>query len=74
MFYLCSIHRSQGEWVGWRCGGGQSARRSIFDIVYQATPNGPDFAVAPARPAGPPVNFLYMGVVPQIRENSGLHS
>jgi hypothetical protein len=39
-----------------------SLRRSIFDIVYQTTPNRHWTPARPARPQNRPVNFLYMGL------------
>jgi hypothetical protein len=40
---------------------GLEPRRSIFDIVYQATPNGTDRRANPRASKDRPVNFLYMG-------------
>jgi hypothetical protein len=59
MFLLCS-YRS-----GSRCGAvrrGLEPRRSIFDIVYQTTPNGTDRRANPRASMDRPVNFLYMGL------------
>ncbi len=39
-----------------------SLRRSIFDIVYQATLNRHRTPARPLAPGNRPVNFLYMGL------------
>ena len=45
-----------------RSDAGPSLRWSIFDIVYQATPNRHKTPDRPLTPGTAPVNFLYMGL------------
>ena len=56
MFY-CPVLRAQG-------GPAQvlSLRRSIFDIVYQTSPNRHQTPDRPVAPGTALVNFLYMGL------------
>ena len=42
--------------------------RSIFDIVYQTTPNGTERRPNPLAPKNRPVNFLYMGLFFRFRK------